>query len=74
MAKHTGLVLVCPITSTVRGIDLEVVVKGEKISGVALSIQLRSMDFRRRHIAFVERADAAVIEKMSDLLQQLVKY
>ena len=30
MAKHTGLVLVCPITSTVRGIELEVAVNGEK--------------------------------------------
>ena len=74
MAKHTGLVLVCPITSTVRGIELEVAVNGEKISGVALSVQLRSMDFRRRNVEFVEQADASVIEKMSGLLQDLVKY
>lgn len=74
MAKHTGLVLVCPIISTVRGIELEVAVNGEKISGVALSVQLRSMDFRRRNVEFVEQADASVIEKMSGLLQDLVKY
>lgn len=74
MAKHTGLVLVCPITSTVRGIELEVAVNGEKISGVALSVQPRLMDFRRRNVEFVEQADASVIEKMSGLLQDLVKY
>ncbi|WP_455003616.1 type II toxin-antitoxin system PemK/MazF family toxin [Cardiobacterium hominis] len=74
MAKHTGLVLVCPITSTVRGTELEVAVNGEKISGVALSVQLRSMDFRRRNVEFVEQADADVVEKMSELLQDLVKY
>ena len=74
MAKHTGLVLVCPITSRVRGTELEGAVNGEKISGVALSVQLRSMDFRRRNVEFVEQADADVVEKMSELLQDLVKY
>ena len=74
MAKHTGLVLVCPITSTVRGTDLEVTINGEKISGVALSIQLRSMDFRRRNVEFVEKADPDAVEQMSKKLQSLVKY
>nr|WP_314382801.1 type II toxin-antitoxin system PemK/MazF family toxin [uncultured Cardiobacterium sp.] len=74
MARHTGLVLVCPITSTVRGLELEVAIHGEQITGVALSVQLRAMDYRRRNIAFVEKADAVTVEAMSELLQDLVKY
>lgn len=72
MAKHTRLILVCPITSTVRGIDLEVAINGEKISGVALSVQLRAMDFHRRNIAFVEKAAPDAVVQMSKKLQSLV--
>lgn len=72
MAKHSGMILVCPITSTVRGTDLEVSINGRTTSGVAISIQLRSMDYRRRKAEFVEKADWDVVVKLSEKLQKLI--
>ena len=73
LSRQTGFVLVCPITSTRRGNNAEVDIDGAIISGVAISIQIKSLDYRERHAEFVEKADFVAVEKMSYLLQCLVK-
>ena len=72
LSRLTGFVLVCPITSTIRGNNAEVAIDGDIIRGVAISIQLKSLDYRERNIEFVEKADQTVVETMSMLLQELV--
>jgi mRNA interferase MazF len=71
--RKTGLVLVCPITSQVKGYPFEVPLsQGLPISGVALSDQVKSADWRARNAAFIcilpATTLAEVVAKLSTLL------
>ncbi|MDZ7794872.1 MAG: endoribonuclease MazF [Spirochaetia bacterium] len=69
----TGLLLACPITSKVKGYPFEVAVRAEKIDGVVLSDQVRSLDWKSRRANLIEKASeetlATVQEKLLVLLQ-----
>lgn len=60
---HTGLAIVAPITSRIRGIQLEVVLP-ESLStqGAVLLYQLKSLDFSSRDIRLIEQAPEDTIE------------
>jgi mRNA interferase MazF len=60
--KVTGLALVAPVTSRVRGHGFEVVVTGKKISGAVLCQQTRTLDYAARKFKLIEALPAAVIE------------
>jgi mRNA interferase MazF len=52
--RKTGLVLACPVTSQVKGYPFEVPLPGGlPVSGVALSDQIKSADWRTRKAAFI---------------------
>lgn len=80
-AKVTGTVLVCPITSRVRGWDFEVMMPagvlppkrgvGEVIS-VIHSDAVRQLDFRERAASVVAKAPATVIAEVRDILAQVL--
>ena len=71
-SRQTGFVWVCPITSTIRGNNAEVAIEGVKVSGVAISIQLKSLDYRERNAEFVEKAEPSAVARMTMLLQALL--
>ena len=71
-SRQTGFVWVCPITSTIRGNNAEVAIEGDSVNGVAISIQLKSLDYRERNAEFVEKADQIAVETMTMLLQALL--
>ena len=51
-----GLALFCPITSKIKGYPFEVLLPdGYSVSGVVLSDQLKSLDWRTRKAKFIER-------------------
>jgi mRNA interferase MazF len=51
-----GLALFCPLTSKIKGYPFEVKLpEGYAVSGVVLSDQLKSLDWRSRNVRFVER-------------------
>src|SRR4051812_3225008 len=72
-AKITGTVLVCPITSRVRGWDFEVALPrgllppkqgvGE-VDSVVLSDAVRQLDYRERGATVVAKAPAAVMAEI----------
>jgi len=67
--QRSGLALVCPITSRVKGYPFEVSLpQGSKLSGVILADQLRSLDWRARR---AERAGRVPREVMSEVLARL---
>lgn len=78
-AKITGTVLVCPITSRVRGWDFEVPLPrgilppkqgvGE-VDSVVLSDAVRQLDYRERGGAIVGKVPANVMAEIRDLLAQ----
>lgn len=67
-AQRTGLALVCPITSKIKGLPFEVKLKKEKTKGAVLPIHVRSIDVVARHARFIERANPETTE---DVLQKV---
>ena len=65
----TGLALFCPVTSRIKGYPWEVPVpEGLPISGVVLSDQIRSLDWRiRRAEKIAELPPAAITEILGKL-------
>ena len=57
-----GLALFCPLTSKVKGYPFEVELPdGYPVSGVVLSDQLKSLDWRSRKVKFIERVSPDVM-------------
>jgi mRNA interferase MazF len=80
-AKTTGTVLVCPITSHIRGWPFEVLLprgllppkKGEGlVDSVIHSDAVRQLDFRERGAAIVTTAPPAIVAEVRDILAQVL--
>ena len=71
--QHTGFAVVAPITSTVRGMKLEVVLP-EKLStqGAILIHQVKSLDFSNRQVKFIEKAPQATTDKATELTKVII--
>lgn len=60
-----SLALMCPITNQAKGLRFEVpLVEGMKTTGVILSDQVKSFDWRARQVRFVEKAPPELIEEV----------
>jgi mRNA interferase MazF len=59
--QKTGLAIVCPITSKIKGYPFEVKIDGKFIKGVVLADQVKSLDYRARNFQFIETADNLII-------------
>jgi mRNA interferase MazF len=69
----TNLALLCPVTSRVKGYPFEVTLPASgRITGVVLSDQIKSLDWRARRAEFAaqvpQKVVAEVLEKLSVLL------
>jgi mRNA interferase MazF len=67
-----GLAILCPITSQVKGYPFEVQVRGERVGGVALADQVKSLDWRARHAQLIERVPDVVLEEVLQKLATLL--
>lgn len=71
--QRVGLALFCPITSQAKGYPLEVALSaGGAIGGVVLADQLKSLDWRARHLEVVAQAEPAVLDRALELIDLLV--
>lgn len=70
----TSLAVCGPVTSHAKGYPFEVHVEGKKISGVVLTDQVKSLDWRVREAAFIEKIAPPVLRdvqlKIIALLEQ----
>ena len=71
--RKVGLLVCCPITSQVKGYPFEVAIPDRlEVSGVVLSDQVKSLDWRARRAQFVCRLPAQttldVLEKLGTLI------
>jgi mRNA interferase MazF len=67
--KKVGLGLFCPITSQIKGYPFEVEIPaGVSISGVVLSDQIKSLDWRVRDAQFICKLP---VSTMSEILRKL---
>ena len=67
--RRSGLMLCCPITSKVKGYPFEVTLAGkQRLSGVILADQVKSLDWRARR---AKKKDAAPLEVVRETLGKL---
>lgn len=69
---RAGLALVCPITSVVKGYPFEVAVRVKEISGVILVDQVRSIDWKERHLKRIASAPEIDVVFTQDLLKKII--
>ena len=70
--KH-GLMLAVPITSKAKGYPFEVKIESEKVSGVALSDSVKSLDWKERNAEFAGTASKEELLEVLKLLSVLLK-
>lgn len=67
--QKVGLAIFCPITNQVKGYPFEVAIpEGEKVSGVILSDQVKSLDWTQRNTTFLARVPP---DTVSDVMAKL---
>ena len=62
LTERTNLAIICPITSKVKGLPYEVVLKRAKTKGAVLPIHLRSVDVQARKAKFIEKISTSQLE------------
>ncbi len=71
--EKTGMAFICPITNTNRGFPFQVVIPaGFKINGVAMVDQVKSVDFKSRRAAFIDRAPDSLLSEVLGLLEAIL--
>lgn len=69
-----GLALLCPITSQVKGYPFEVrVPSGLKVSGVVLTDQVKSLDWRARNAKRISALPDGVVEAVIQRIEVLLR-
>lgn len=70
---RVGLALLCPVTGQTKGYPFEVPVPvGLRVSGVILSDQVKSLDWRARGADFLERVPDGIVSEVLHKLGTLV--
>ncbi len=72
--KISSLALMCPITSQSKGFRFEVALTEElQTTGVILSDQVKSFDWRARQVKFVERVSEELVEEVLAKIETLLR-
>ena len=70
--KHAAMV--CPITSNVKGIPLQVPLSTEnKTRGVIMCDQAKILDITKRNPEFIEKISVATLLEVSDIISGFVE-
>jgi len=71
--RHTGLAIVCPITTTERGFPFHVVVAGcPQVTGFVMVEQIKSIDFRARNAKRIAKAPQPMLEEVLSILDACI--
>ena len=71
--RRTGLFLACPITSKSKGYPFEVAIPdGVPVSGVVLSDQIKSLDWKARQASLAGRVSMDLVDEVVALIQPLI--
>lgn len=71
--KHTGLCIVCPITSTDRGYPFHVAVPADEgVTGFVMVEQVKSIDFRARKARRIGKASAGLLDEVLSIVDACV--
>ena len=70
--QKVGLMLCCPITTKAKGYPFEVEVKTKEVTGVVLSDQVKSLDWRARNTQSAGVVSAEVLAEVRGKLSALL--
>lgn len=70
--ERTGLAVICPITSKVKGLPFEIKIKTKDIDGAVLPIHLRTVDIMARKSQFISKSTPALLQKIVEAVQLLI--
>ncbi len=71
--KHTGLCIACPITSARRDHPFHVTIpEGQKVTGVVMVEQVKSIDFRSRDAKRIGSAPEPVLDEVLSILDACI--
>jgi mRNA interferase MazF len=71
--KHTGLAIVCPITTTRRDFPFHMQIAGcPEVTGFVMVEQVKSIDFRARHARRIAGAPQPVLEEVLSILDACI--
>ena len=71
--KHTGLVIVCPLTNTDRDFPFhEAVVNDPNVTGFVMVEQVKSIDFRARRAKRIGKASDELLEAVLAILDACI--
>lgn len=71
--KHTGLVLVCPITNTNRQIPFHLPIPASSsLTGFVMVEQVKSVDYDNRNAKFVEQSPAQLLTDVMGVLDACI--
>lgn len=71
-AERTGLAVICPITSKVKGLPFEIRIKTQKVDGAILPIHLRSIDINARKLEFIEKTSDTIVTKTNRAVELIL--
>ena len=71
--RKTGLLLACPVTSRIKGYPFEVrLPAGLDVSGVVLTDQIKSLDWKARKAEFAGRTTEAIVQDVVAFVLPLI--
>lgn len=70
--EKSGLALVCPITSQIKGYPFEVAFKTKAVQGVILADQIRGIDWTQRDAEKAGIVSETVMTKVQEYVKKLV--
>ncbi len=70
--QHTGLALLAPISSTIRGHGFEVPVNSGNTKGVVLTHQIRMIDYSERYCTLRGQADVMTVKEALTKVRAIV--
>lgn len=70
--ERTGLAIVCPITSKIKGLPFEIVLKRTKTEGAILPIHVRSVDISARKSSYIEKVPASILNRTEQSIKAMI--
>ena len=69
--QKSNLAIICPITSKIKGYPFEIRINSI-IQGVILSDQIRSIDWKSRNAAFIEKIPEEILKEILENINLLL--
>lgn len=73
--EKVGLALLCPVTNQIKGYPFEVILpENSKVTGVILSDQVKSLDWKVRKAEFADKISQSEMEEVVSKIKALLPF